>query len=328
MATKIRDAGDMKGDEVIYGDGTGAGDRGARTHKLYGGDEPGGTTEADKGTTGNEQNQSSESGGRSGPVQQSVQDGRGANEGTDGGRAVKHRKGTGDSGDNGDIRRTGSGVLREGTKQSGDSGENQRRTDAGNSQTAQSEGIAQEDFMYETEKLLREMEGIAEPAQEQKRGKGRPKGSPNKKGTKAPPAPKKETGQKSVAKDEKKQFLPLSDIEKENLKAALLMAHELIDAGLWHAGLDTDPELGGMPIWALDLDELEVVSDFIFAMAEKRPAVNAAARKVIKVYEGWKLGTIYATRVGLTVYAFMTYGFNLRFSKKAVKEQMQKEGEK
>lgn len=183
--------------------------------------------------------------------------------------------------------------------------------------------------MAEAEQILKEMEGIEEPKGNTKRGKGRPKGSPNKKGTKPQTVKtKKAQAEKGAPANgkvlDKKQFEPLTQDERENLKMAIAMAHELIDDGLWFAGLDTDPDLGGMPIWALDMDELETVSDFIFAMADRRPVVNAAARKVITVYNGWKIGAIYATRVGLTVFAFMTYGFNMRFSKRAVKQEQER----
>lgn len=181
--------------------------------------------------------------------------------------------------------------------------------------------------MAETENILREMQAETEEAlNPPKKKRGRPKGSGKKTEPAPPPPPPPTTKTKKKSSPLPPTFQPLSENEKENLKAAIGLAHSLVDDGLWHAGLETDPELGGMPIWALDMDELETVADFYFKMAEKRPQLNHAARMVIKVYEGWQVGAIYATRVGLTVYAFMTYGVNLRFSKKPYQQQAKREG--
>ena len=111
-------------------------------------------------------------------------------------------------------------------------------------------------------------------------------------------------------------FRPLESAERDAFREAMRLAHEVMDTGLWYLGLPTDPdEPGGMAIWALEQEELDTVVSFYIMMAKRHPQMNAAARRVVQVMEYYEMGMVYASRVGLTVYAFMSYGINLRFAK-------------
>ena len=164
------------------------------------------------------------------------------------------------------------------------------------------------------------------PPQGTDRGPGRPPGSKNKTGPAIPGV---------TAPDE--PLPPLQPASKDPLTAheravfieAVITVSEMIDEGLWHLGLDSDPEMPdlqghpGIPIWTMDRDEAEVLTDVLIEQGKRFPVIYGRMRQVIGLYHYLQAGMILASRMMETVLRLFQNGLNMRFSKKAYLRELE-----
>lgn len=122
-------------------------------------------------------------------------------------------------------------------------------------------------------------------------------------------------------------FKPLSEVEAALLKYAVSEAFDLLDGLLWHVGVDTDPKLGGMPIWHLEPDEAETLVKTLLRLAERDVAWNARFRMVIMAADYYAAGRIVGVRLAETVFALIgqaEHGIRFRLSKREAYEEWEK----
>lgn len=154
---------------------------------------------------------------------------------------------------------------------------------------------------------------------EPKRGPGRPrKVKPEKESTKTIKGRNKEYLEPEVAEEtEKSPFLvldssPLSDAEWKTFSDSLKLISELMDDGEFYLGLETDPEFGGEPIWALEDWEAEIVVESYRVLAENRPRMNVVARQVNMVSTHAEAAIIVGSRVLLSLQRHLAEGLHFR----------------
>lgn len=123
---------------------------------------------------------------------------------------------------------------------------------------------------------------------------------------------------------------PLTDEEKEDFVAVIQFATSLMDTGLWHIGLDTDPEMPtldgdmGVPIWAHDEDEARELLDFLLELAPRFPIVNREIRRAVALYHYVKLGLMEGQRLVTTVLMIVQNGINFRLSRGAYLQELER----
>ena len=148
------------------------------------------------------------------------------------------------------------------------------------------------------------------------RRRGRPPGSKNK------PSSKKEETPAPAPKVEKPPELSEKDWTVFN--AALIALSELIDEGLWYVGMDTDPEIGGMPCFSFEDDEAARVAESFKWIVKKRPEFGKAVLVINETYHHYETGMILGSRFLAIGMHFFQNGINVRFSKRPYIEEMQR----
>lgn len=136
-----------------------------------------------------------------------------------------------------------------------------------------------------------------------------------------PEEPKKRGRKKSEPKaSSKKRSEPAPEpeiIDWDTFTTAITVASELLDEGLWHLGMDTDPNIGGASVWALDVHEAEVLVERIFKpRAERSEIVRLVIVTVNTAYGYYEAGLILGSRFAKTVYWAFTEGINVRMMSK------------
>ena len=154
------------------------------------------------------------------------------------------------------------------------------------------------------------------PTEPAPRRRGRPPGSKNK------PSSKKEETPAPAPKVEKPPELSEKDWTVFN--AALIALSELIDEGLWYVGMDTDPELGGMPYFSFEDDEAARVAESFKWIVKKRPEFGKAVLVINETYHHYETGMILGSRFLAIGMHFFQNGINVRFSKRPYIEEMQR----
>jgi hypothetical protein len=121
----------------------------------------------------------------------------------------------------------------------------------------------------------------------------------------------------------------LTITERETFVTALMDLSDMADEGLWHLGVDTDPDVpdrdgnAGVPIWHMDKDEAEKVMHSFLALGKHRPEVFKAMRALNNAHDHLQAGIIVGSRFLETGLRFFESGINFRLSKAAAMRQVQ-----
>lgn len=115
--------------------------------------------------------------------------------------------------------------------------------------------------------------------------------------------------------------MALTAEEIETFVQAICDLAELLDTGLWHVGLDTDPSVPdregnpGVPIWQMTQREAKKVADSFVVLGKHRPELYKAIRAVNQSHAHLQAGLIVGSRFVQTGMRFFEVGFNFRASK-------------
>lgn len=156
-----------------------------------------------------------------------------------------------------------------------------------------------------------------------------PPGEPTPKRRGRPPGSKNAKKKEETAAPPPKVEKPPEVTEKDWLvfKEALTTLSELVDEGLWCVGMDTDPELGGMPCFAFEEDEAERVAESFKWIVRKRPEFAKAVLIINETYHHYETGMILGSRFLAIGTHFFQHGINVRWSKRPYIEEMQRMAE-
>lgn len=88
-----------------------------------------------------------------------------------------------------------------------------------------------------------------------------------------------------------------------------------MDDGEGYLGLDTDPLMGGTPIWKLEPFEAEAVTRSYRALAAKRPAMYGTARTVNLLSVHAEASVIVASRLAMAVQRHLAEGIHFRLAR-------------
>ncbi|MHB1701498.1 MAG: hypothetical protein ACYCSN_15470 [Acidobacteriaceae bacterium] len=167
-----------------------------------------------------------------------------------------------------------------------------------------------------------------------KRSPGRPRADGSPAQARDPNAPPKRRGRppKAQAAPPVPKEPPITEEEWGVFATAIVSFSELLDAGLWYMGMDTDPlitdqaGMPGMPVMTFSLEEAETLVDSYKLLAKDRPPMHRAVRVVNVAFQHYQAGFILASKFGAVMWHFITNGVNMRFGSKAIIQRQQMEG--
>ena len=107
----------------------------------------------------------------------------------------------------------------------------------------------------------------------------------------------------------------LTDEDWLTFQVALITIFSLLDDGLWFLGMDTDVDLGGLPVMALDKDEAEKLAHSFQWIVRKRPAFARQVLVVNEAYHHYESGMILGSRLVAVAGHFFKEGLNIRTNK-------------
>lgn len=131
---------------------------------------------------------------------------------------------------------------------------------------------------------------------------------------KTPPKPLDDSAFASMA---------LSPEEYATFCMAIQDLSDLADQGLWHIGLDTDPDVPdrfgnpGVEIWHMESKEVKKVADLFMVLGKQRPEVYKMMRAVNQSHAYLQAGLIVGSRFFQTGMRLFEVGVNFRMSKAA-----------
>ncbi len=177
------------------------------------------------------------------------------------------------------------------------------------------------------------IEGTDAPREKRSPGRPRADGSPAQ--ARDPNAPPKRRGRppkNAATPTPTPKEPPITEEEWGTFATAIVAFSELLDAGLWYLGMDTDPlitdarGIPGMPVMTFSLEEAETLVDSYKLLAKDRPPMHRAVRIVNLSFQHYQAGFILATKFGAVMWHFITQGLQFRFASKTIIQRDQMGG--